>query len=332
MKKIILFALLAVTLAIAAGAGGDNNQLGMELRLDQLALSIERNIEYGEQVLEQISFLHPDADVARMEEILIELGLLRQEVDTLEGMTQDLSEDFIVIRTESIALTAEFKGLADAILTEEEVTDVRESLTVSEELKATARQKKNQYNALVLQSMFRYIVSEEDIQGLAQGRLSLGQVRQSIMTAYNNAGVNIKAMVKTQVQQDLQEHRQRPAEVSGIQQMLQNRAEERRELAQKVLQQNKISSGGNGATGSENSGGTQQVGNGGDAPDGASGSSSGGSSTGTGAASGSGTSGGSAGGSSGSPSGGTGSTSGGSSSASGSSSGGSSGSNGGGGN
>ncbi|MFH0956874.1 MAG: hypothetical protein V1813_03355 [Candidatus Aenigmatarchaeota archaeon] len=95
---------------------------GAEVRLLQLQKSIERNIIYGENIVEWIGDVNSSYNTSAMESLIDELKEIRDEVASvnLSEDTEELVRQFVDLKGDAINVTAEFRELAHDFMKETE--------------------------------------------------------------------------------------------------------------------------------------------------------------------------------------------------------------------
>ncbi|MCX6800632.1 MAG: hypothetical protein NTZ73_00385 [Candidatus Diapherotrites archaeon] len=101
---------------------------GAEVRLLQLEKAITKNVLIGEKVLDVIAANHPDANISDAEASLEELKSLVEEVKALptEGDGNELAQQFVEIKKESITLAQDFKTETKDYLEAEDMQEIKE--------------------------------------------------------------------------------------------------------------------------------------------------------------------------------------------------------------
>jgi hypothetical protein len=97
---------------------------GAEVRLLQLQKSIERNIIYGENIIEWIDGVNSSYDTSAMESLVDELKEIKDEVVSV-NLSQDSDElvrQFVDLKGDAINVTAEFRELVHDFMKETETS------------------------------------------------------------------------------------------------------------------------------------------------------------------------------------------------------------------
>jgi len=153
---------------------------GAEVRLLQLAKSIERNILMGEEILDAANFTE-NVTTALNEQLNVLKGLLVDvKAIDLERTPSELAEAFVEIKKEAIDAAKEFRDLARGTLGEMREEQVREivherSQERVEELKQQIRERKNGYNAWQIKTLYQRMgLAESDVDEELIGRIRSG--------------------------------------------------------------------------------------------------------------------------------------------------------------
>lgn len=168
MKKTILkWAVIAIvfSIAISGMAMADNDELellssmtGAEIRFSQLSRSISDSIAIGEIVIDELLKENPDTNISEAQDILEELGLLKDEIEAINYSTTnttELAELFIMIKQEATSLVKDFRTIinTNTSFDSNDVLKQRIKMTTIERNRGTDIKIKNMitaHNALII--------------------------------------------------------------------------------------------------------------------------------------------------------------------------------------
>ncbi|MCF7799064.1 RNA polymerase I-specific transcription initiation factor RRN3 family protein [Candidatus Woesearchaeota archaeon] len=194
---------------VATELGLMMTQSGAEVRLLQLAKSIERNILQGEEVLaahnfssEQLVALNGQLDILR--------GLLEDvnAVD-LQDRSDELAAEFVAIKKEALIASKDFRDLARTVVGETTADQIRERVQEKVAKRVTAMktqiaEKRNQHNAAQVAKLYQRMGISDDamIQQIQSGDVSWNEVKEQIRTRAIELTQEQKRKVVQEVKED----------------------------------------------------------------------------------------------------------------------------------
>ena len=208
MKKIFYVFLVFSALALigaSAYADGDESDadeseteafssgLGAQVRLDQLELSIDRNIAWGEAIIAAIKEENL-SDTGELEALLAELRELKEEVaDTTPSAGNESAKQFVDLKHDAIELTREFRELVHKLLKESDIQGMKRSLgwinsNKTREYSWRINESRNKYNAEKTEELLKAagITDPALIEKVRSGNMSAGEVKNAIRNALGN--------------------------------------------------------------------------------------------------------------------------------------------------
>lgn len=192
---------------ISAGAYADGNQtyetdnqvaafisgLGAQVRLAQLELSIEKNIEWGERIIEVVKTKN-ETSASELEALLAEMKALKEEVaNTTPTAGEDAARQFVDMKQDAIELTKEFRDLARTTLKESDIEGLKRALGWINSNKTAKyawkiNESRNRYNAEKLEELLKAgnITNQGLIDRIRNGAMSVGEAKKAIREALGN--------------------------------------------------------------------------------------------------------------------------------------------------
>ncbi len=142
MRSAIAIALLSLVMMSAAASAQDaetvdsttlgeiramTTSYGAEVRLLQLEKSIERNILFGQDVIERAKEANESYDTSGLEALVEELGIIKDEIAAIdpEGNLTDVVTAFIDLKNDARDITAQFRDEARALFEPGEIDGMR---------------------------------------------------------------------------------------------------------------------------------------------------------------------------------------------------------------
>ncbi len=167
---------------------------GAEVRLLQLEKSIDRNILFGEKVLDYLAENYPDYDTAELESLLSELEMLKEDVAAQDpSATEDAVQAFVDLKNDARDISNEFRTLVHEAAGADELATLRSNIV--NEISGQMNQWKNQIRE-------RIRAHNEDV---VQKKLqSMNMTNQELVNKVKNGMANATE-VKTQIRQMLQQ-------------------------------------------------------------------------------------------------------------------------------
>lgn len=326
-KKLILILMAAFLLSLASFGLADadpevtqadfndtvifGNPQGVEVRFLELEQQITKNVENGLDIIEVIELNHSNFNTSRLYEIIDELELLLDEIQSLnlsDNMT-DFTEDFLIIKAESRALIKEFRTTVHVVLDVQEVPAVKEQIQSQEHERVQAiesqiKKAKHEYNAQRLRTYLNLFGEQDEalVSRVRMGQSSKDEIVEYTSEVYSLLDSEEKATVSQKMtEQSLKAQIHSKASMTQIRSNMNSTFEQRKEERNTHMGNKEnsnpnagsnINKGGNDATGgSDKSGSNSNTNSGGNTNTGGNGGSSS-----TGGSSDGGTSGGNGGG------------------------------------
>lgn len=185
---------------------------GARVRLAQLERRIEAQIDGANLIIDKLEANNKSVDYERLNEIVKSFELLLIQIDGTDfnSDTQTLANEFVVIKSDAIALSQEFRETVKDSLKEAEKEELRNRIeTKKAEVYAKHQAKidelKNKYNAKKTAQLAKaYGISAEDLEAkILSGELTLDQIKSEIKGKYDNLSDEEKQVVKQKIAEEM---------------------------------------------------------------------------------------------------------------------------------
>lgn len=199
-----------------------NEMTGAKLRMLQLERAARVNFAKAKAVMAYINTTYPDQDITALQEIMNSMTALAEEAKNYNPQEHDLKENidkFVEWKKQGLELTATFREESNKILTEEDKTKIRARFTEIEQKASEMLQQKIQtqlkaHNTQVVQNAIQRLgVNDTEIIAKVQsGEITPEQIKNRIQTEYNSLSEEQKVEIKTKLQEQAQEERNKRLE------------------------------------------------------------------------------------------------------------------------
>lgn len=108
---------------------------GAQYRLDQLALSLENQIEHAKDILSEVNV--SDEIMEELNGYVVEMELLLERVNELEpsGTPSEMAAEFVAIKKQAITLTQNFRKTLYSAVRQERIEQIKEQVRETKELR-----------------------------------------------------------------------------------------------------------------------------------------------------------------------------------------------------
>jgi len=211
--------------------------IGSEIRLLQLEKSIITNIEKAQEII--LSLNDSNINTTILEVILLELELLKEEVQAADPNATDAVTLFVDLKHDAINLTKEFRDSLHGLINESTMEQLRDriqnmSCNQTKKLSSSIRQKIRQYNTNQFRYFYQLFDEQENkyINQYENGSLTQYQLKENITKRINQKGEAtqfdiITSLKQEKIQNKLQAQSCIQNTTEGSQQRLEKRLENR---------------------------------------------------------------------------------------------------------
>lgn len=214
---------------------------GAEVRLLQLEESIQRNMLFGEKILEKIEADYSSYDTTGLESLLDELSLLKDEVAATdpEGEASEVAKAFVDLKNDAREIAAEFRTLVHEAISETEAENLKAQIggevsAQMEQVRERVRNAIRNHNEQVVQNKLSQMskTNSQLVEKVKNGEVTADQVKTQLrdmiqqmtqeeknkaVAAMKNAMTSLSARTQSAIQ----------AATEGYQERLQARLTER---------------------------------------------------------------------------------------------------------
>ena len=167
-----------------------NNGVGAGIRLLQLEKSITTNIFKGEEIVSNLTGL--GFDTTELQAILVELGLVKEEVIAADPNATDAVQIFLDLKHDAVNLTRDFRETLKEILEDDAIEQLRQRVRAmvceqAQNLSKSIQNKIRQFNRNQLHKVYQ-ILGENGESVLSQyqnGTLTMTQAKQQLRKSVN---------------------------------------------------------------------------------------------------------------------------------------------------
>ena len=165
---------------------------GAQYRLDQLALSLENQIEHAKDILSELELSEEVMNV--LNGYVVDMELLLERVKAIEpsGTASEMAAEFVAIKKEAITLTQEFRRTLTSSINQQKIEQVKERVREmkelrQEEFKAQLKEKKENMYMNRLNDVLEAIGADVDdiMQQLENGEITREEARELIRERIN---------------------------------------------------------------------------------------------------------------------------------------------------
>jgi hypothetical protein len=215
---------------------------GAEYRLQQLALSLENQIENAKDIISEL-----DADqevIDELSEYVLEMELLLErinEIDT-DGVPEEMAAEFVAVKKEAIELTHKFKMTLISSVNSQKIEQVRERVREMKELRLQEiknrleEKKQNMYMHRVNNALENAGIASSVMERVRNGELTREEAIEIIKENFNSLSgdeiKNLRAEVREQAEKAKDNAQSKRAE--AVAKAIQKRSEIRENAMNKI--------------------------------------------------------------------------------------------------
>jgi len=184
------------------------NSHGASMRLLQLERSIERNILFGEKVIEAIEANYSSYDTTDLRSLLDELSVLKDEVAAVdpEGETNEVVQQFVDLKSDARDITKDFRTAVHEFMEENDIENLRSRIggdvgalmnQYKERVKAVIRN----HNAEIVKKRLQNMNQENEqlIQKALKGEVNPQEIKAEFRNILEQMGPEAKKNAVSQV-------------------------------------------------------------------------------------------------------------------------------------